>query len=273
MMTVRSPIRWAGSKAKLVPSLSRYWESSGCSRYLEAFCGSGAFFFNAAPREALLNDANEELIGALIALQSAPRLLHYELTGIPVSSSIYYALRSKDPLRMGAFDRAVRFFYLNRFCFNGIYRTNKAGNFNVPFGQKTGGFPTLDEWINASSQLKRAELSTLDFESFVFANAREGDLVYLDPPYAVSNRRVFSQYSANSFGLADMKRLNNLLGEIDRRGAKFVVSYAQSPEAKLLSRDWVVHREYAQRNVAGFAAHRKRALEVFISNFEPCRER
>src|SRR5690606_39209634 len=123
--------------------------------------------------------------------------------------------------------------------------------------------------LRASSQLQGAVLSGDDFESFILQNARSGDFVYLDPPYAVSNRRVFSQYSANSFGLSDMQRLASLLNEIDRRGAKFVVSYAQSPEARILAGNWVIRREYAQRHVAGFSGNRRKALEIFISNFDP----
>lgn len=267
---VRSPVRWAGSKSKLIPSLSCYWEGSGARRYLEAFCGSSAFFFNVSPSEALLNDTNGELIGALGALRRFPRLLHHELTGMRRSADLFYCLRDQDPANLSAIEGAIRFFYLNRYCFNGIYRTNRSGRFNVPFArEKTGGFPSIDDWLAASKLLQNASLSSLDFEEFVLANVRSGDFVYLDPPYAVSNRRIFSQYSANSFGLSDMQRLAALLREIDNRGALFVVSYAQSPEATILSDGWKSRREYAQRHIAGFSAHRRRALEVFISNFEP----
>lgn len=267
---VRSPVRWAGSKSKLVPSLSNYWRRSESSRYLEAFCGSAAFFFNVRPRVALLNDTNPELIAALSVLQRHPRLLHDELTGMRSSADLFYQFRRQDPALMDPIDRAIRFFYLNRYCFNGIYRTNRSGRFNVPYGgERTGGFPSLDDWLRASNQLQGAVLSGDDFEKFVSENVQSGDFVYLDPPYAVSNRRVFSQYSANSFGLSDMERLADLLNEIDRCGAKFVVSYAQSPEARILGGGWVTHRKYAQRHIAGFAGNRKKALEVFISNFEP----
>lgn len=267
---VRSPVRWAGSKAKLVPSLSNYWRRSESLRYLEAFCGSAAFFFNVRPNVALLNDTNPDLIAALSVLKKHPRLLHDELTGMRSSADRFYELRSQDPVLMDPVDRAIRFFYLNRYCFNGIYRTNRSGRFNVPYGgERTGGFPPLEDWLRASSQLQGAVLSGDDFETFVLNNVRSEDFVYLDPPYAVSNRRVFSQYSANSFGLSDMERLAGLLLEIDRRGAKFVVSYAQSPEARILAGHWVIRREYAQRHIAGFAGNRRKALEVFISNFEP----
>lgn len=267
--SIRSPIRWAGSKAKLIPSLHHYWKASGSTRYLEAFCGSAAFFFSAAPTHALLNDTNEELIGALALLRRFPRLVHYELTSMEPAENRFYRLRGLDPSSLDDIDRAIRFFYLNRYCFNGIYRTNKLGQFNVPFGRtKTGRFPSLNDWVTASELLQNTKLSTSDFEEFVLREARANDFVYLDPPYAVSNRRVFAQYSANSFGTSDIQRLRALLSEIDRRGAKFLVSYAQSPEAAILSDGWKTSRVYAQRNVAGFATHRRRALEIFISNFD-----
>lgn len=266
----RSPIRWAGSKAKLVPALSSYWHASGAERYLEAFCGSAAFFFNVEPGVALLNDLNGELVNSLRVFRDHPLLLHSELMDVQNSEEKYYRLRAADVSCLDDFERSVRFFYLNRYCFNGIYRTNLKGGFNVPYGgKKTGAFPGIADWTRASRLLRNVRLSQQDFEVFVEENVRRGDFVYLDPPYAVSNRRIFSQYSENSFGLSDMERLSRLLVRIDSVGARFLVSYAQSPESKMLARDWFIQRQFAQRNVAGFATHRRRALEVFISNFEP----
>ena len=265
----RAPLRWAGSKRKLLPTLRKYWQTSS-KRYVEAFAGSAALFFSLRPEKALLNDTNKELVHALSVLRECPRLLHSSLADLRPSSETYYSLRAAPIENMCAFDRAVRFFYLNRYCFNGIYRTNKRGEFNVPFApNKSGGFPTEAEWVATSVLLRQAEFFTNDFESFLLDNVKRNDFVYLDPPYAVSNRRIFSQYSAQTFGIEDIRRLSTMLREIDRRGATFVVSYAQSPEAEILANGWNVRKLYAQRNVAGFVQHRRRALEVIISNRLP----
>lgn len=263
---MRPLVRWAGSKKKLLPKLSEYWDRP-YDRYVEAFAGSASLFFHLAPKQALINDLNSELIGAYRVLQSSPEDIYSELEKIPNVEASYYAMRSVDVSSLTDMQRAVRFFYLNRFCFNGIYRTNSSGKFNVPYGGgKSGALPSLDEWTRASDLLRSAQLFSEDFEGFILRNVRKGDFVYLDPPYAVSNRRIFRQYSAQTFGLEDVSRLGALLEEIDRRGAKFVVSYAKSPETRVIASRWHIRQTLAQRNVAGFSEHRRRAVEVFISN-------
>lgn len=263
---MRAPIRWAGSKRKMLPDLNRYCR--GYKRHVEAFAGSASLFFHTEPEDALLNDLNKDLITAYSVLRTNPRETYEELVAIPVSREKYYELRSLDPDSLGIRERAIRFFYLNRYCFNGIYRTNSAGKFNVPFAEsgKTGAFPPLSDWLACASQLRNATLSNRDFGEFLGDQVRRGDFVYIDPPYAVSNRRIFSQYSSQTFGLDDIERLSSLLGEIDRRGAVFLVSYAKSPESRILERDWYTRCTMTHRNVAGFSKHRRRAAEIMISN-------
>jgi DNA adenine methylase len=269
-VAARAPLRWAGSKRKLLPVLQLYLGAAPYNRYVEAFAGSAALFFAAEPQCALLNDRNAELILALRFLRKHPRLLHEHVSSLPISRDFYYQLRAVDPRALDPCERAGRFFYLNRYCFNGIYRTNKKGEFNVPFAPiKSGKFPSQDEWVATSNVLQGATLHCEDFEGFLLGNVREGDFVYLDPPYAVSNRRIFSQYSADNFGIGDLERLSVVLRELDSRGARFLVSYAQSPETHILAEGWHVRRTYAQRNVAGFTHHRRKAMEVMISNCLP----
>lgn len=265
---MRSLVRWAGSKKKLLPKLSEYWSNS-YERYLEAFAGSASLYFHLAPARGLLNDLNEELIGAYRVLQDSPDAIYHALLKLENSESVYYRLRATPVESLPRLERAVRFFYLNRFCFNGIYRTNQDGKFNVPYGgAKSGALPSLEEWIAASDLLRKASLFSEDFEGFLLGNARQGDFVYLDPPYAVSNRRIFRQYSAQTFGLGDVERLKRVLCELDARGCHFVVSYAKSPEMTFIASEWNVRQTLAQRNVAGFSKHRRRAVEVFITNIE-----
>ena len=262
---VRSPVRWAGSKRKLLPSLDLYWHDRG-QKYIEAFAGSACLFFHLRPAVAVLNDANQELVDAYRVLASQPILLHSTLCDLSVNREVYEWFRSTFVPR-DSFEAAVRFFYLNRFCFNGIYRTNKKGGFNVPFASyKTGDFPNLRNWREAAGALKTAQLESDDFEVVVRRHVEKGDFVYLDPPYAVSNRRIFKQYSADEFGIEDLHRLRALMDYIDSIGATFVVSYALSKETSILSRGWKTQRKLAQRNVAGFSHHRRKAVEIIITN-------
>lgn len=264
---IRPLIRWAGSKRRLLPRLASYWEALSPKRYIEPFAGSGALFFHLRPKVALLNDINADLIGAYKVLAKSPKRIHELVSHMPSDEESYYKIRSADIGSMNSVDRAARFIYLNRYCFNGIYRTNRNGDFNVPYGAaKSGGLPSLEKFITAAKQLKSAKLYSLDFEEFVDSNVKRGDFVYLDPPYAVANRRVFRQYDPNTFGIEDLERLALLLERIDSKGASFLVSYAYSAEIKSLMTRWKSNRVMAQRNVAGFTKHRRKAVEVMITN-------
>ena len=117
--------------------------------------------------------------------------------------------------------------------------------------------------------LRRATIVEGDFEKILSDVVRKGDFVYLDPPYAVGNRRVFRQYGPQSFGLADLERLQAVLEEIHARGARFVLSYAWCSEAKRMFSRWSQCRVYTQRNIAGFSQHRRKAAELTLSNTAP----
>ena len=263
--TFCSPIRWAGSKRRLVPLLKEFWRKTD-SKYIEAFAGSACLFFDIRPAVAVINDTNSELISAYQVLSRQPYLLHHHLTELPSKKDFYYRLRANS-ITDDQFFAAVRFFYLNRNCFNGIYRTNKSGAFNVPFASsRAGTIPPLKKWVDAASLLAQATLSSCDFDEMVRRHVQPNAFVYLDPPYAVSNRRVFTQYSANEFGIDDLLRLRSLMDHIDEIGATFVVSYALSKETAILSDGWYSAKTLTQRNVAGFSHHRRKSVEVIITN-------
>ena len=245
--------------------LKAFWRQTD-GKYIEAFAGSACLFFDIRPSVAVINDTNSDLISAYEVLSRQPYLLHHQLSEIPSEKDSYYRLRA-SPVIGDKFLAAVRFFYLNRNCFNGIYRTNKSGDFNVPFASsRAGTIPPLKKWVEAASLLAKATLTCGDFDEMVRRHVEPNDFVYLDPPYAVSNRRVFTQYSANEFGIADLARLRSLMNFIDEIGATFVVSYALSKETALLSDGWHSAKTLTQRNVAGFAHHRRKSIEVVITN-------
>jgi DNA adenine methylase len=269
---VQPILRWAGSKRKLLPKLLPFW-GTGYDRYIEPFAGSAALFFSIQPRQAILNDINRDLIFALRQIRKSPRAVYLAAKRYSPDSENYYRLRATSPSSLDPIDRAARFVFLNRYCFNGLYRTNEAGVFNVPFAASgTGNLPAWEQFQASATLLGRASLRTDDFEEVIRRRVRRGDFVYLDPPYAVANRRVFKQYGPQTFGCDDLRRLSNLLKEIDRRGAHFLVSYAYCSEGLAALSDWRVRRVYTQRNIAGFARHRGRAAELLATNIEnpPC---
>jgi DNA adenine methylase len=161
---------------------------------------------------------------------------------------------------------AARFLYLNRFCFNGLYRTNRQGRFNVPYGApKNDNLPNLSQLRSCSRLLARACLVDKDFR-ITLSMVKKGDFVYLDPPYAMSRRRVFVEYGKSPFSDRDLSHLTALLADIDRRGAVFVLSYADSREAREHFGKWKRRKFAVRRNVAGFSGARRNHYEIFVSN-------
>jgi DNA adenine methylase len=264
---MKTPIRWAGSKKSLLQELRKYWVASG-GRYVEPFCGSACFFFDIEPSRAILGDINHELITTYRAIRSSPARVMECLSRLPKTKASYYTLRAKLPAALSEIETAARFIFLNRLCFNGIYRTNLKGEFNVPYARPKGRTKfDYEALADMSGLLKRATLLNEDFES-VLSEVERDDFVYLDPPYAVARRRVFAEYHPDSFSQHDILRLRNALRDIDKRGAHFVVSYADSAEGRLLTSEWNFRRVRTRRNVAGFAGHRKVAYEIMASNRE-----
>jgi DNA adenine methylase len=233
---------------------------------VEPFAGSSSLFFNIQPRSALLGDKNQDLIEVYCVLRDSPEELHARVSSLRKGKDRYYKLRAQNPRKLSRLNRAVRFLYLNRYCFNGIYRTNLNGQFNVPYAPSgTGGIPALEQFIACSRLLVRATIQAWDFGT-TLRNVREGDFVYIDPPYAVESRRVFVEYGPRWFSRQDLARLAEHLKKIDRRGATFLVSYADCREARDLSKGWYVMKLAVQRNIAGFHDDRRRAYELVISN-------
>ena len=267
-MTVVKPfLRWAGSKRKQIPHLKSFWQSNH-SRYVEPFAGSACLFFALQPQHAILSDLNSELIETYEVVRDHPNDIYDRIICIPRTESRYYKIRSQIPSNLGRIERAVRFVYLNRNCFNGIFRTNLDGMFNVPFATyRAGAFVSREEFLTAAKLLKRAVLRTCDFGN-TLRNVKKGDFVYLDPPYAVKSRRVFREYSAKPFNCMDLDRLEEHLNKIDARGADFLVSYADCKEARKLAKLWNSFRIRVRRHIAGFAGARKMTYELLITNMD-----
>ena len=261
-------LRWAGSKRRLVPTLQRFWRADHL-RYIEPFAGSACLFFSIKPRRAILGDLNTELVKTYLEIKYRLDEVLRELDKLGAGEKQkYLKLRSADPKTLDRSARAARFLYLNRFCFNGIYRTNQNGEFNVPFsGEGCGSMPDPDLFLRCSRRLRNVRFMHKDFES-VLRCARPGDLVYMDPPYATQSRRVFREYHPDAFTYEDIKRLREWMERLNSSGIDFVVSYAESPEADVLKRGFFHELVAVRRNIAGFATHRKMSNELLITNIE-----
>jgi DNA adenine methylase len=259
-------LRWAGSKRRLLPILRTFWTEEH-TRYVEPFAGSACLFFAIKPPRAILGDLNSELIATYIQVK-------YQIAGVlselnrlrPANRREYKRLRRIDIASLTPSARAARFIYLNRFCFNGIYRTNLLGQFNVPYsGNRCGNLPKETVFRKCSRRLQRARFVNGDFEN-VLRQARKGDFVYMDPPFAVRARRIFREYDPSTFTHKDIARLRSQMERLDAAGIDFVVSYAESEEADVLKDGFSYQTVAVRRHIAGFAAHRADTNELLISN-------
>jgi len=262
-----SPIlRWAGSKRKLIPKLLTS-APTNYKRYFEPFAGSACFMFALRPNPAILNDINPHLIESYEVLRHHPRKLSRAVHALPKTEREYYRQRSRDVSKLGEFERAIRFIYLNRHCFNGVYRTNRNGDFNVPRGKRTGNIPEEAKFYRCAIALRSVELRSMDFVECL-ADVKGGDFVYLDPPYSTSDRARYGEYGYASFQPIDVPRLVNTLTDLDNLGAHFLLSYAGGAEVERAFRPWSCEKIKVRRHVAGFAGHRGSVSELLVSNYD-----
>ncbi len=261
-MTV-SVLRWAGSKRQILPALAKYWR--GHARYVEPFVGSATLFFHLSPSRAILGDINKDLINALRQIKRDHEGVFLSLRSTRKSERDYYRIRSEFNSGADQKKRAAQFIYLNRFCFNGLYRTNEAGEFNVPYGAfKSGQLPTKRQLIDCANALQKARLLAGDFEK-TLSRTKRGDFVYLDPPYQVGGTRVFSEYDASVFTVNDLQRLRAALLTLKKIGASFLLSYIDSAEGRSLSRGFNVESVTVRRCISGFVGSRSVGRELLIS--------
>jgi DNA adenine methylase len=200
------------------------------------------------------------------AIRENPGEVFAAIERIPLGKRSYYRERAKRPELLSSFERAGRFIFLNRFCFNGLYRTNLSGEFNVPYSaSRTGTLPTLQDLGAAAHRLRSADLRNCDFAETIEETV-SGDFIYADPPYAVSTRRIFREYHPESFTVSDIPRLADCLKRADRRGVRIVLTYADASEFRRSFSDWQLLAVRTPRNISGFAKHRRSAIELIATN-------
>jgi DNA adenine methylase len=258
-------LRWAGSKRQLLPILTELI-SDDFQRYVEPFAGSACVFFELLPDKALLGDINAELMHTYVEVKYRVDDVIKQLAQWRKSKKRYFELRATDPEFFPAAARAARFIYLNRCCFNGLYRTNRQGRFNVPYGGKRSGkIPSADILRAASRALKNACLATADFTTSL-KQVKRGDFVYMDPPFSITSHRMFNEYDASVFQTAQLEQLREEMEKLSHRKIKFLVSYADSAEARFLYRGFKSKTVTVRRNISGFAATRAQSRELLIWN-------
>ena len=270
-------LKWAGGKRQLsslilplIPKIKNY--------YFEPFFGGGAIFFELSPKKSILNDINQELVN-LYNVFFDPKVLEefidlLRIHEINHSKDYFYKIREMDRTtdfhKLPNLIRAARILYLNKACFNGLYRVNSEGYFNVPFNNA--------EKVNLVDELNFREISSFfasnevtfyseDFEKVV-SNSKKGDFVYFDPPYDVlRDKQSFTTYAKDSFGELEQKRLAKVCSELDKRGVQWLLSNHNTPLINSLYGNFKINVIQAKRMINSNANQRGHVDEVLIRNY------
>lgn len=261
-------LRWAGSKRAVLDRL-RDLTPVQYDTYCEPFVGSGVMFFALSPKDARLADLNLPLINFYEWVQKSPSDLYDLVKTWDRTKEQYLFLRSSFDADGRDLVHAAHFYFLNLNCFNGIYRTNLAGKFNVPFASNgTPKMPEKNEFLRLASKSKSAQFTQGDFRKTI-SNTLSGKetFFYIDPPYYMKDRRVFREYGPKFFGEEDLDDLSGMLDDIDRNDSKFLVSYEDCAIAREVFKRWDIRTLSLTRNVGGFKSSRKAATELVIRNF------
>lgn len=244
-------VKWSGGKRQLLPELIKYVPEK-FERYYEPFVGGGALFWHLQPKSAVLGDINDELIVSYRVIRERCEKLIDVLTlhGRAHSRAHFEHMRDVNFVEANVESRAARFIYLNKTCFNGLYRVNKSGKFNVPFGDYAN--PTICDAENlraCAAALKTVITMHGDFEETTKL-AESGDFVYFDPPYIPVSKTSFTAYDKSGFGRADHVRLRDCALHLKRCGAYVLLSNSSAPLVEeLYGRDFELIPVQGKRSI------------------------
>ena len=271
-------VKWAGGKSQLIPQIIRLMPSR-FARYFEPFLGGGAVFFHTASynRNAFLSDINVDLINAYKIIRNnveelitALKYLQDEYSKSP--KSYYYQLRDKTK-GLNKIENAARFITLNKTCYNGLYRVNKKGLFNVPIGRYKN--PLICDPVNLRKMSivlsqSASYLGVIDYKKILVEKADKDDFVYLDPPFhPISNTANFTSYTNSGFSFEDQKELATIFKELTRRGCKLLLSNSNTEEIRRLYSDFSHLTELAlvNRSINAVGSKRVGHVELLIRNY------
>jgi DNA adenine methylase len=262
--TPRPFLKWAGGKGQLLGPLRRHVPKS-YRQYFEPFLGGGALFFALRPGRAVLGDVNREIVDCYTAVRDHVGRLVAALRDHRYEAEHYYAVRNTDPAKLPLVERAARTIFLNKTGFNGLYRVNRAGKFNVPFGRYAKPAICDEENLRAcSAALANAELVAGDFEC-VAARAGAGDFVYFDPPYVpLSRTAAFTAYAPGGFDLDAQSRLADFFGKLAERGVRVLLSNSDVPEIRKLYACYRIDTIEAARVINSKATRRGPVRELLV---------
>jgi DNA adenine methylase len=266
-------VKWAGGKRQLIPQMAKYFPKE-YNKYIEPFIGGGAIFFHLLPEISIISDNNPDLINCYKVIKEDVENLIRSLRKHRYEKNYYYEIRAfdRDPEKFAALsdvEKASRSIFLNKTGYNGLYRVNSKGFFNVPFGRHKN--PKICDDVNlrsVSQALRNVEIHLGSFE-ICLDFAKQDDFVYLDPPYhPLSDTALFTSYTKSSFDKASQKKLFEVFKELDKRGCYVMLSNSYSEFILDLYKDYQIIILKAKRNINSNSLKRGLINEVLILNME-----
>ena len=264
-------VKWVGGKRQLMYELEINMPKT-YNRYFEPFIGGGALFFYLQPDNAYISDMNEELINLYQVVRDNVDELITDLQKHDISKEYFMEIRNIDRTEeyqnWSNIQKASRFIYLNRTCFNGMYRVNSKGEFNVPFGHyKNPRILDENNLINCSNLLQRTEIKHADF-SEIMKKVKKGDFVYFDPPYVpLSETSSFTSYTKDGFDMDMQLSLRDVCDELDSMGVKFLLSNSDTQFVNELYENYNIKKVFASRQINANADGRGKITEVLVRNY------
>lgn len=267
-------VKWAGGKRQLLNEIEKYIPKK-ITTYYEPFLGGGAVLFHLQPKKAIVNDSNSELINVYLTIKNNVDELIADLSKHKNEEEYYYKVREMD--RTGELEhlsnvqRASRIIFLNKTCYNGLFRVNSQGHFNVPFGRYKNPNIVNDVVLKAVSKyLNENDITFLngDFED-ALSGIRKGAFVYFDPPYyPLSDSSSFTGYTLDGFSKDDQIRLKAVCDKLHERGIKFLLSNSSAPFIIDLYKDYKIEFVGANRSINSVAENRGEVQEILVRNYE-----
>lgn len=263
---VRPFLKWAGGKNRSASIIASLAPTDGFDTYIEPFCGSAAVFFAVGPQRAVLADANDDLVMTLRAVRHTPYAVMAQLDLMRNTKAAFDKVRKMKPNELTYIQRAARLIYLNKTAFRGLWRVNRSGEFNTPYGQYDRPYYNPDTILAASTALRAADVRCADFED-VLGEARRGDWVYLDPPY-VPDRKWgdFTRYTAGQFGREDHERLARALQKLDSRGVRWLLTNSNTPVTREIYAGYRMASLATRRDITLASADRD-STDLVVANY------
>lgn len=260
-------LRWAGGKRWLTTNIAEILENIEYKQYHEPFLGGGSVFFSLpSEHSAFLSDINSELINAYQCMKDNPKAIYEMLITMPNTEFAYYDIRSQMPVNKIA--QAARFIFLNHASYNGLYRVNQAGVYNVPYGKRKDRNYNIEHFLAVGQRLQNTELKTGDFSNCI-DHVESKDLVYLDPPYVVAHENgTFVKYNQQLFSFEDQKRLKQMIQKINELGAYYILSNAHHDTIKEIfyNEEIKIYEPQRDSHIGGKNAKRGTVKEYIFTN-------